>query len=111
MARRQVEASAPVAGDVFPRHVRGGCLDGDHFDTASEVLGFFSNRGFQPPANNQNCRWFAPAHHFADMGIPARPKDGEVVCTGDQLGALLIQGGDARIDQPNTGTLHFVKQV
>lgn len=114
IATNKVEASAPVV------HPKSACLGlWDHFDIASEVLAHtVPNSGIDPLTNDQNCGWGTPAYHLADMGFPARLEDIVVSSADGQLGAIVIQfgaivikGGDTRIDQPNTGALHFLKQV
>jgi hypothetical protein len=44
------------------------------------------------------------------MGFPTRFED-VTVMPGAQFDAIPIDGGDTRIDQPDTGALHFFEQV
>jgi hypothetical protein len=44
------------------------------------------------------------------MVSPARLEDGAVIPLG-QLDAIPIEGGDTRIEQPDTGSPHVIKQV
>jgi hypothetical protein len=81
MATTQVEAFAPID---FLKLARIGLVDFIDFDTDAQGLAYaVSNGVMHSSADNQNCGWFAPASHLANMVSPARLEDLAVTVPGD----------------------------